>query len=159
MLTPGFFEVRGAPEELQTRLRATLLKGDGFVYFADFGEGTIKVGMTRGIKARISTFWKTADTYGKDMPQRFGISPVLTNHEHVEKLIHKELSPYWIERELFQVTERLVDEAASNVQMNVLRSCMWPGCAGYFNHYGKKSVKPRPLGDEAKRLFVADGDT
>lgn len=139
----GFFEIKGTPEDLLPKLQGTLLKCDGFVYFADFGDGTIKVGMTRGIKARIKTFWKTAESYGKPTPQRFGISPVLTNHEIVEKLIHKELSSHWIERELFRATESLVDEAASKVQMNVLRSCMWPACTGYFNNYGKESVKSK----------------
>jgi hypothetical protein len=143
METKGFFEIRGTPEELLPRLSGKILKDNGFVYFADFGDGTIKVGMTRGIKSRIKNFSKTAESYGKPSPQRFGISPVLTNHEIVEKLIHKELSRYWIERELFGVTEDFVDKAVANVLMNVLRSCMWPACKGYFNHYGKESAKPK----------------
>jgi len=139
----GFFEIRGTPEELLPKLRGKTLKKYGFVYFADFGDGTIKIGMTRGIKARIKTFSKTAESYGKPAPQRFGISPVLANHETIEKLIHKELSCYRVERELFEATEHLVDEAVRKLSMDVMRSCMWPACHGYFNHYGKESVKPR----------------
>ena len=143
MRMEGFFEIRGAPEDLLPKLSGKILKKDGFVYFADFGDGTMKVGMTRGIKARIRMFWKTAESYGKPAPNRFGISPVITNHEAVEKLIHKELARHWVERELFEVSESEIDEAVRKVVMDVLRSCMWPACKGYFNHYGKESVKPR----------------
>ena len=142
VLTKGFFELKGSQEELLPRLASKTLKSDGVVYFADFGDGTIKVGMTRGPKSRVKGFWKTAESYARSNPIRFGISPILTNHEVVEKLLHKELSAYWVERELFRTTEEIIVQAASNVSMYVLRSCMWPACKGYFNHYGKESVQP-----------------
>lgn len=149
MLTRGFFEIKGSADELLPLLAGKTLKTNGVVYFADFGDGTIKVGMTRGPKSRVKGFWKTADSYARNNPIKFGISPILTNHEEVEKLIHLELSPYWIERELFRTTEEAVEQAANRVFMNVLRSCMWPACKAYFNHYGKESVKPRPIANTA----------
>jgi hypothetical protein len=155
--TDGFFEIRGAPEELLPKLVGGTLKNHGCVYFADFGDGTIKIGMTRGIKSRIQTFAKTSKSYGKPMPQRFGISPVIANHETVEKIIHNKLSRYWVERELFRVTENIVEQAVNDSSMDVLRSSMWPGCRGYFNYYGENAVKRRRMiGGNA---FVSSNDS
>lgn len=119
MLTQGFFEIKGSAEEVLPLLASKTSKSNGVVYFADFGDGTIKVGMTRGPKARVKGFWKTAESYARN-------SPILSNHEVVEKLIHQELAAYWVERELFQTTEEVVEHTANSVSMDVLRSCMWP---------------------------------
>lgn len=142
MLTKGFFEICGSAESILPLLRGKLLKSNGVVYYAVFDDGTIKVGMTRGPKARIKCFGDTAQSYGRNYPIKFAISPVLDNHAVVEKLIHHELADYWVERELFRTTEDVVAEAASRVFMYVLRSCIWPASKGYFNNYGKESVKP-----------------
>jgi len=143
MLRNGFFEIKGSRDELLPRLCSRRLIRHGVVYFADFADGSIKVGMTRGVKARINTFDKTIESYHKYQVVKFGISPILANHELVEKMIHKELSPYRIERELFKATEELVEAATRNVYMDVLRSCMWPACKGYFGYYGNDSVRPK----------------
>ena len=143
MLTNGFFEVKGSRDELLPKLCSTTLKKHGVAYFADFGDGDIKVGMTRDAKARLKLFDKTTASYGKYQVVRFGFSPILANHELVEKQIHKQLSEYWIGRELFRTTEEIVGEVTKRVLMDVLRSCMWPSCKGYFNYYGKDSVRPK----------------
>jgi len=149
VLTPGFFEIEGPAPEILPLLASKTLKSHGVVYFADFGDGTIKVGMTRGAKSRVNGFLKTAESYGKGMPIKFGISPILDNHELVEKLLHRELAAYWVERELFRTTEQTVKNAAEGIPMFVLRSCKWPACKGYFNHYGKQSVRPTSLVEAA----------
>lgn len=95
MLMNGYFEIKGTLEELLPKLRGTRLKKDGVVYFADFGDGDIKVGMTRGAKARFNRgFADAIALYHKREVVKFGISPILSNHELVEKQIHKVLNPY-----------------------------------------------------------------
>src|SRR6266851_1820513 len=121
-------------------------------YFADFGDGDIKVGMTRGAKARFNrVFYDTIALYRKREVVKFGISPILTNHELVEKQIHKALNPYRVivdgnpkkATESFTVTEAMLEAVTKTIMMDVLRSCVWPACEGYFNYYGKDSVRPK----------------
>jgi len=38
-------------------------------------------------------------------------------------------------------TEEMLEAVTKKIMMNVLRSCMWPVCEGYFNHYGNISVR------------------
>jgi hypothetical protein len=152
MLKPGYFEIKGTLDELLPKLRRKPLKSDGVVYFADFGDGDIKVGMTRSAKARFNRGFESAITlYHKREIVKFGISPILANHEQVEKQIHKALHPYLVivggnpkkATESFTVTEARLEAVTKTIMMDVLRSCMWSACEGYFNYYGKDSVRPK----------------
>jgi hypothetical protein len=104
--------------------------------------------MTRGAKSRFKRFDETIALYRKREVVKFGISPILQNQVLVERLIKEALSPYLVEAtpyeafESFRVSEEMVEAETKKIVMDVLRSCMWPACEGYFNFYGKHSVRP-----------------
>ncbi|HSO76891.1 MAG TPA: GIY-YIG nuclease family protein, partial [Blastocatellia bacterium] len=134
MLKPGYFEIKGTLDELLPKLRGTRLKQHGVVYFADFGDGVIKVGKTRGAKSRFRGFDDTIALYHKREVVKFGISPILANYGDVETTLKEALHPYWEEvdenplkaTESFRVTEAQLDAFTKTILMDVLRSCMWP---------------------------------